>query len=179
VEDRLSCSGPGLLPINEPIEVFALRSPPPAWNPSVSISVICGQTPSGTSPHDPDGCRSVRSGSSSRVRPSDLRDATQTGRLAPETDPLALRAWRVSGRPARKAGLSVGLGRTLSMNTDETSPKPAPSTPSGPRRRYVRTVGPRLRWVLLTVLGLVALLGANSAYLGCITFLAGWRVRWS
>jgi tetratricopeptide (TPR) repeat protein len=39
------------------------------------------------------------------------------------------------------------------------------------RKRYVRAVGPRLRVLLLAVFGLVALLGANSAYLASITFL--------
>lgn len=62
------------------------------------------------------------------------------------------------------------------------NPDPASSTPSAgrtnptaaspsARRKYVRAVGPRLRWVLLTVLGLFALLGANSVYLSAITFL--------
>lgn len=39
------------------------------------------------------------------------------------------------------------------------------------RRKYVRAVGPRLRILLLVVLGLVAVLGANSAYLLSVTFL--------
>src|SRR2546425_3548362 len=39
------------------------------------------------------------------------------------------------------------------------------------RKKYVRAVGPRLRLVLYVVFGLVALLGANSAYLASITFL--------
>lgn len=42
---------------------------------------------------------------------------------------------------------------------------------TAPARRYVRAVGPRLRILLSIVLGLVALLGANSAYLASITFL--------
>ena len=41
------------------------------------------------------------------------------------------------------------------------------------RKKYVRAVGPRLRIVLFVILGLFALLGANSAYLGSVTFL-GW-----
>lgn len=46
------------------------------------------------------------------------------------------------------------------------------SPPNPPRRRkYVRAVGPRLRLVLYCIFGLVALLGANSAYLASITFL--------
>ena len=39
------------------------------------------------------------------------------------------------------------------------------------RKRYVRAVGPRLRILLLLIFGLVAVLGANSAYLASITFL--------
>jgi hypothetical protein len=41
----------------------------------------------------------------------------------------------------------------------------------GLKQRYVRAVGPRLRLVLAIVFGLVAVLGANSAYLASITFL--------
>ena len=44
-----------------------------------------------------------------------------------------------------------------------------------PRRKYVRAIGPRLRVILLVVFGLVALLGANSAYLASITFLEWYR----
>ena len=43
------------------------------------------------------------------------------------------------------------------------------------RKKYVRAVGPRLRILLRVVLGLVAVLGANSAYLGGITLLEWWR----
>ncbi len=39
------------------------------------------------------------------------------------------------------------------------------------KRRYIRAVGPRLRLLLFGIFGLVALLGANSAYLVSITFL--------
>src|SRR5512132_2065702 len=46
----------------------------------------------------------------------------------------------------------------------------AGSTPP-PRKKYVRAVGPRLRMLLLGIFGLVAVLGANSAYLASITFL--------
>ncbi|HZJ15463.1 MAG TPA: multiheme c-type cytochrome, partial [Chthoniobacteraceae bacterium] len=52
--------------------------------------------------------------------------------------------------------------------SDSDSP-PVPPTPA--RKLYVRAVGPRLRIVLAIVFGLVALLGANSLYLGAITFL--------
>jgi hypothetical protein len=48
---------------------------------------------------------------------------------------------------------------------------PASSPPPPSRRRYVRAVGPRLRLLFGVVLGLVALLGANSLYLAGITFL--------
>jgi tetratricopeptide (TPR) repeat protein len=52
-------------------------------------------------------------------------------------------------------------------------PEPASTSPAvpAPRRGYVPAVGPRLKMVLFFVFGLVALLGANSAYLGSITFL--------
>src|SRR5687768_15174372 len=43
------------------------------------------------------------------------------------------------------------------------------------RRRYVRAVGPRLRVVLYVVFALVALLGANSAYLLAIRLLGAVR----
>lgn len=49
----------------------------------------------------------------------------------------------------------------------------AASTGSGPaaRRRYVPAVGPRLKKVLVLVLGLFAILSVNSVYLGAVTFL--------
>ncbi len=40
-----------------------------------------------------------------------------------------------------------------------------------PRKKYVRAVGPRLRLLLYVIFGLVAVLGANSAYLASITFI--------
>lgn len=43
------------------------------------------------------------------------------------------------------------------------------------QKKYVRAVGPRLRILLRVVLGLVAVLSANSAYLGGITLLEWWR----
>ncbi len=67
----------------------------------------------------------------------------------------------------------------------ETPPADSPATatsavdstaatgPDQPRRMYVRAVGPKLRKLLYGVFVLVALLFANSAYLGSITFL-GW-----
>jgi tetratricopeptide (TPR) repeat protein len=45
------------------------------------------------------------------------------------------------------------------------------SDAAAPRQRYVRAVGPRLRLLLYVVLGLAAVLGANSAYLASITFI--------
>lgn len=39
------------------------------------------------------------------------------------------------------------------------------------RKKYVRAVGPKLRWVLYFIIGLFAILSANSVYLGAITFL--------
>ena len=51
------------------------------------------------------------------------------------------------------------------MSNDEVSPaEPA-------KKKYVRAVGPRLRWMLYFVFGAFALLSANSVYLGAITFL--------
>jgi tetratricopeptide (TPR) repeat protein len=52
------------------------------------------------------------------------------------------------------------------MTDPNLNPNPAPA-----RRKYVRAVGPRLRVLLLVVLGLTAILGANSAYLLSVTFL--------
>lgn len=46
------------------------------------------------------------------------------------------------------------------------NPEAAPS-----RKKYVRAVGPRLRILLSVLLGLTAVLAANSVYLGAITFL--------
>ncbi len=52
------------------------------------------------------------------------------------------------------------------MNSDLES-----AAPPAPRKKYVRSVGPRLRVVLYILLGLFAILGANSAYLSSITLL--------
>src|SRR5436305_12292929 len=52
---------------------------------------------------------------------------------------------------------------------DAGQPSPAPATP--PKRKYVRAVGPRLRILLSIIFGLVAVTGANSAYLLSITVL--------
>jgi len=49
--------------------------------------------------------------------------------------------------------------------------QPVPPAPA--RKKYVRAVGPRLRILLYVILGVFALLGANSAYLGSVSFL-GW-----
>lgn len=54
-------------------------------------------------------------------------------------------------------------------------PDPA-AQPSPTRRKYVRTVGPRLRILLNVVMALFAILGANSVYLSTITFL-NWLAR--
>src|ERR687898_1467502 len=56
-----------------------------------------------------------------------------------------------------------------SMSTSEVpiNPERAPSA----ARKYVRAVGPRLRNLLYFVFAIVALLGANSAYLSAITAL--------
>jgi hypothetical protein len=57
------------------------------------------------------------------------------------------------------------LATSFPMNPDT----PAPMPPA--KQRYVRAVGPRLRILLFAIFALVALLGANSIYLGAITFL--------
>lgn len=48
---------------------------------------------------------------------------------------------------------------------------PAPTAGEPQRKKYVRSVGPRLRILLYGILALFAILGANSVYLGSITFL--------
>src|SRR6266567_5053576 len=52
-----------------------------------------------------------------------------------------------------------------------TPPDNALSDATPPKIKYVRAVGPRLRVLLLFIFGLVAILAANSVYLGAITFL--------
>jgi tetratricopeptide (TPR) repeat protein len=52
--------------------------------------------------------------------------------------------------------------------SDTEKPESVPT-----RKKYVRAVGPRLRLLLYFIFALVAILGANSAYLASITFL-GW-----
>lgn len=54
------------------------------------------------------------------------------------------------------------------MSTESSSPPPG-------RRKYQRAVGPRLRILLACVWVLLAILGANSAYLAAITFLEWWE----
>jgi len=51
------------------------------------------------------------------------------------------------------------------MSTETVSPD------QPQRKKYVRAVGPKLRWVLFFIFGLFAILSANSVYLGAITFL--------
>lgn len=53
---------------------------------------------------------------------------------------------------------------------------PATTSPAAPRprRRYVPAVGPRLRKLLLFVLGLFAVLAVNSVYLGIVTLAEWW-----
>ncbi len=52
-----------------------------------------------------------------------------------------------------------------------SEPESGIPTATAPRKKYVRAIGPRLRVVLNIVWGLLALLGANSAYLAAITYL--------
>jgi tetratricopeptide (TPR) repeat protein len=49
-----------------------------------------------------------------------------------------------------------------------TEPQPVPTPP---KRKYVRAVGPKLRILLYVIFGMVAILGANSAYLASVTVL--------
>ena len=62
------------------------------------------------------------------------------------------------------------FGMQPPLNHSDNPPVGA-TPPPPPGRRYVRAVGPRLRKLLAAVLGLVAILGANSAYLLSITVL--------
>ncbi|MCU0961571.1 MAG: hypothetical protein MUF48_15855 [Pirellulaceae bacterium] len=65
-----------------------------------------------------------------------------------------------------------------SVTASTNSPGPARQEPRPPQRKaYVRAVGPRLRILLLIVLGLVALLGANAGYLASVTLLEWLRGR--
>jgi tetratricopeptide (TPR) repeat protein len=50
--------------------------------------------------------------------------------------------------------------------------------PEQPRRKVVRVVGPRLRWLFYAVLALFALTSANSVYLAGITFVEWVSRRW-
>src|SRR5437660_3800826 len=52
-----------------------------------------------------------------------------------------------------------------------TPPDNASSGTAPPKKIYERAVGPRLRILLLFIFGLVAVLAANSVYLGAISFL--------
>jgi tetratricopeptide (TPR) repeat protein len=52
---------------------------------------------------------------------------------------------------------------------DAGQPSSSPANP--PKRKYLRAVGPRLRILLYVIFGLVAVTGANSAYLLSITVL--------
>ncbi|MDB6054621.1 MAG: response regulator aspartate phosphatase rapC [Verrucomicrobiales bacterium] len=53
------------------------------------------------------------------------------------------------------------------MPEPEQTPRPAQPA----KKKYVRAVGPRLRILLLFILGLFAILAANSAYLAAISFM--------
>ena len=59
------------------------------------------------------------------------------------------------------------------MVPGEAEPK---ETPPPKAKRYVRAIGPRLRWVLNVIWVLLALLGANSVYLLTVTFMT-WKDR--
>lgn len=57
------------------------------------------------------------------------------------------------------------------MTNDSSSDRPSSASAEAPKRKYVRSVGPRLRILLYGIFGLFAILGANSVYLSSITFL--------
>lgn len=57
------------------------------------------------------------------------------------------------------------------MTNDSSSDRPSSASSEAPKRKYVRSVGPRLRILLYGIFGLFAVLGANSVYLSSITFL--------
>ena len=46
------------------------------------------------------------------------------------------------------------------------------------RRGYEPAIGPRLRYLMLVVFVLTALLGVNSAYLVTITWMEWWSEHW-
>ena len=86
--------------------------------------------------------------------------ATRSLRLYPSTGaPLAARM---------RVGASCSHRRFRSFPRDSRmldSPLPANTPTLTEKKKYVRAVGPRLRVLLYFIFGLVALLGANSAYL--------------
>ncbi|MDB5388220.1 MAG: response regulator aspartate phosphatase rapC [Planctomycetaceae bacterium] len=51
-------------------------------------------------------------------------------------------------------------------------------SPPPRRRNYEPAVGPRLRYLMLVVFVLTALLGVNSAYLAAITWMEWWSEQW-
>ena len=51
------------------------------------------------------------------------------------------------------------------------------TTTFAPKKVVRKAIGPKLRIVFNVVLALLALIGANSAYLGGVTFLLGSAVR--
>ena len=59
--------------------------------------------------------------------------------------------------------IRLAIQRLPDMSTEALPPEG--------RKKYVRAVGPRLRWVLYAIFALFAVLGANSVYLSAITFL--------
>ncbi len=58
-----------------------------------------------------------------------------------------------------------------SSETSQRSQPEAPVPRVAGKKKYVRTVGPKLRMVLYAIFALVALMGANAAYLASITAL--------
>jgi tetratricopeptide (TPR) repeat protein len=51
-----------------------------------------------------------------------------------------------------------------------SAPQPATAGLPTPRKKHVPAIGPRLRYVLVAVLAMLAIIGANSGYLAAVTF---------
>ncbi len=90
----------------------------------------------------------------------------------------APRPWGESPPTIRVQSPALPAVHYPSNSTRQITPMSEPQPPTSASRAdrpvralYVKAVGPRLRLVLYAILGLVALLGANAAYLSTVTFL--------
>src|SRR3954469_350023 len=66
---------------------------------------------------------------------------------------------------SRRFAVEAPMLESQSMNQPPAASGPAP------RKKYVRAIGPRLRLLLYFIFAVVAILSANSVYLGAISFL--------